>query len=81
MSGEVASSIKFMSRINPTDENHSTFICGRPLGLAFDTITENLIVTDTSTGIFEFNLTTGQKKQLVLNTTHLGNDESVGNFI
>lgn len=76
----MSSSVSYVI-INPTDEDNPKFICGRPLGLAFDTITENLIVMDTSTGIFEFNTTTGQKKQLVFHTTHLGNDESVSNYI
>jgi sugar lactone lactonase YvrE len=40
-------------------------ICGRPLGLNFDTIGDNLIVADAYYGIFEVNLQTGVKTQLV----------------
>lgn len=40
-------------------------ICGRPLGLALDTQGDNLIVTDAYYGLWEVNLKTNQKKQLV----------------
>ncbi|XP_001863709.2 adipocyte plasma membrane-associated protein [Culex quinquefasciatus] len=40
-------------------------ICGRPLGLAFDTQGNNLIVADAYYGIWEVNLAHGDKKQLV----------------
>ncbi|CAO1340598.1 unnamed protein product [Diamesa serratosioi] len=40
-------------------------ICGRPLGMAFDTKGDNLIVADAYMGIWEVNLSNGQKKQLV----------------
>lgn len=40
--------------------------------MAFDTITENLIVMDTSTGIFEFNPKTGVKNLLVSAETIIG---------
>ncbi|CAO1334200.1 unnamed protein product [Diamesa tonsa] len=40
-------------------------ICGRPLGMAFDTKGDNLIVADAYLGIWEVNLSNGQKKQLV----------------
>lgn len=39
--------------------------CGRPLGLAFDTIGNNLIVADAYFGIWEVELTQGKKKQLI----------------
>lgn len=45
----------------PTEEH----ICGRPLGLAHDTQGDNLIVIDTYYGLWEVNLKTSQKKQLV----------------
>lgn len=54
------------------DENDPKFICGRPLGLAFDTIGDNLIVMDTSSGVFELNLKTKEKKQLVSETVIIG---------
>ena len=47
------------------DEKNSEFVCGRPLGLAFDTVGDNLIVMDTSSGIFELNLKSLERKKLV----------------
>lgn len=41
-------------------------ICGRPLGMAFDTITaDTLIVADAYYGLWELNVKTGAKKQLL----------------
>lgn len=40
-------------------------ICGRPLGLAFDTIGNNLIVADAYYGIWSVDLATGKKTNLV----------------
>lgn len=40
-------------------------ICGRPLGIAFDTISDDLIVADAYYGIWSVNTKTGDKKQLV----------------
>lgn len=41
-------------------------ICGRPLGLAFDTTNaDNLIVADAYYGLWELNVKTGAKKQLL----------------
>lgn len=40
-------------------------VCGRPLGLAFDTQGNNLIVADAYYGIWEVNLANGDKKRLV----------------
>lgn len=45
----------------PEDEH----ICGRPLGLALDTQGNNLIVADAYYGIWEVDLKTHSKKQLV----------------
>lgn len=45
----------------PTEEH----ICGRPLGMAFDTQGDNLIVVDAYYGLWEVNLKSNQKKQLV----------------
>lgn len=56
------------------DENDPKYICGRPLGLAFDTIGDNLIVMDTTAGVFELSLKNGQKKQLVSETDVIGVD-------
>lgn len=39
--------------------------CGRPLGLAFDTIGNGLIVADAYYGIWEIDLTSGKKKILI----------------
>lgn len=46
--------------------------CGRPLGLAFDTLGDFLIVMHSSQGIFEVNLKTGQKNNLVDGETVIG---------
>ena len=40
-------------------------ICGRPLGLALDTIGNSLIVVDAYYGLWEVNLKNNEKKQLV----------------
>lgn len=40
------------------DEGDLFPICGRPLGLAFDTIENNLIVMDSSNGIYKLNIDT-----------------------
>ena len=42
------------------------------MSLAFDTISDNLIVVDTASGIFELNLKTGEKKQFVSEKTVIG---------
>ncbi|XP_058812844.1 adipocyte plasma membrane-associated protein Hemomucin-like [Topomyia yanbarensis] len=39
--------------------------CGRPLGMAFDTQGNNLIVVEAYTGIWQVQIKTGEKKQLV----------------
>lgn len=39
--------------------------CGRPLGLAFDTIGNNLIVSDAYYGIWQVDITNGKKKLLI----------------
>ena len=39
--------------------------CGRPLGMEFDTISDSLIVMHSFQGIFQVDLKTGSKKQLV----------------
>ncbi|XP_055322327.1 adipocyte plasma membrane-associated protein Hemomucin [Sitodiplosis mosellana] len=46
-------------------------ICGRPLGLAFDTQGDNLIVADAYYGIWSVNLSNGKKTQLVSPTEEL----------
>lgn len=46
-----------------TDDNYVP--CGRPLGMAFDTLGDFLIVMHSSLGIFEVDLKTGQKNNLV----------------
>lgn len=40
-------------------------ICGRPLGMAFDTLGNNLIVADAYYGIWSVDLSNGKKSQLV----------------
>lgn len=46
--------------------------CGRPLGLAFDTIGDNLIVMHSHHGVFEVDLKSGSKKQLVSEADVIG---------
>lgn len=40
-------------------------VCGRPLGMAFDTIGNNLVVADAYYGVWLVNLKTGKKTNLV----------------
>lgn len=54
------------------DQNDPKYVCGRPLGLAFDTIGDNLIVMDSSNGVFELSLLDGKKKQLVSGSIDIG---------
>lgn len=58
--------------MNFPDAKNPKFICGRPLGMAFDTISDNLIVMDTTDGIFELNLTSGEKKHFVSDKAVIG---------
>lgn len=55
-------------------------ICGRPLGMAFDSLNpDQLIVADAYYGIWELNVKSGQKKQLVSPTQEFGtNNPRVG---
>lgn len=46
-------------------------ICGRPLGMAFDTLGNNLIVADAYYGIWSVDLATGKKTQLISPTEEL----------
>lgn len=50
-------------------------VCGRPLGMAFDTIGNNLIVADGYYGIWLVDLKTGKKQQLVAPTEELDGEE------
>jgi hypothetical protein len=62
------------------EDNYETFPCGRPLGMAFDVLDEDmLIVVHSYLGIFEVNIKTGQKKMLISNEEVFG--ENVRNFI
>uniref|UniRef100_A0A182QU17 Strictosidine synthase conserved region domain-containing protein n=1 Tax=Anopheles farauti TaxID=69004 RepID=A0A182QU17_9DIPT len=49
----------------PCEFSFEEEICGRPLGLAFDTKASNLIVSDAYYGIWLVDLATGNKEQLV----------------
>ena len=60
------------------DPNNPKYVCGRPLGMSFDVNLDNLIVMDTSSGIFELNMKTGEKNQLVSEKAEIGT--SVRNF-
>lgn len=55
-------------------------ICGRPLGLAFDTQGNNLIVVDAYYGLWEVDLKSGQKKNLVSAEQNIGVNVSL-NFL
>ncbi|ALC45573.1 Ssl2 [Drosophila busckii] len=49
----------------PCSENHEEAICGRPLGMAFDTQGSNLIVADAYYGLWQVDLTSHKKKLLI----------------
>lgn len=51
------------------EEEH---ICGRPLGLAFDTQKDALIVTDAYYGLWEVDLKNNEKRQLLAPETVIG---------
>lgn len=51
--------------------------CGRPLGMAFDTIGNNLIVMHSLQGVFTVDVTTGEKTQLVSEKDVMGDDVSL----
>lgn len=40
--------------------------------MSFDTISENIIVLDTTDGVFELNIKNGEKKQFVSDKTVIG---------
>ena len=46
--------------------------CGRPLGMDFDTLGNNLIVSHSYHGIFEVNIDSGEQKHLVKNDEVIG---------
>lgn len=56
------------------NSNYSEALCGRPLGMAFDVLGDNLIVMHSSLGVFEVSLKTGAKKQLVSENEQIGVD-------
>lgn len=56
-------------------------ICGRPLGMAFDTIGNNLIVADAYYGIWMVDLKTGKKQQLIAPSDELDGQVFVINGI
>lgn len=56
------------------EDNYETFPCGRPLGMAFDVLGNNLIVIHSSLGVFEVNLENGEKKVLVSDDDVIGED-------
>ncbi|KAG5679180.1 hypothetical protein PVAND_008769 [Polypedilum vanderplanki] len=68
--------ITFIAKFGkPCDYPVEESICGRPLGLAYDTINpDQLIVADAYYGIWELNVKTGQKKNLVSPTKTFGSD-------
>lgn len=66
---------KFNTCVNILDGLLNEHIRGRPLGMNFDTIGNNLIVADAYYGIFEVDLETGAEKQLV------AADEVIGGIV
>lgn len=69
--------ITFIAKFGkPCDYPVEESICGRPLGLAFDTLNpDQLIVADAYYGVWELNVKNGQKKQLVSPSQHFGINE------
>ena len=51
---------------------YESVACGRPLGMDFDTLGNNLIVSHSYLGIFEVNIESGEKKHLVKNDEVIG---------
>lgn len=49
----------------PCNAAQSEDVCGRPLGLAFDTITDGLIATDAYHGVYHVDLKSGKTTTLV----------------
>lgn len=58
-------------QINSIEGLSEEEICGRPLGIAFDTIGNNLIVADAYYGIWLVDLVNGKKTSLVSPTEEL----------
>ncbi|XP_037032227.1 adipocyte plasma membrane-associated protein-like isoform X2 [Bradysia coprophila] len=57
--------ITHVAKFGKPCELYQDALCGRPLGIAFDTISDDLIVADAYYGIWSVNPKTGDKKQLV----------------
>jgi hypothetical protein len=53
-------------------EPYESHPCGRPLGMEFDTLGNNLIVSHSYHGIFEVNIDSGEKIHLVKNDEVIG---------
>lgn len=70
-----------MYRSNGAEGFTEEAICGRPLGMAFDTIGNNLIVADAYYGIWSVDLKTGKKQQLVTPNEELDGEVSNNKFI
>lgn len=60
--------------ISDDEDNYETFPCGRPLGMAFDVLNDNILVIHSYLGIFEVNINTGEKKLLISNEEVIGDD-------
>lgn len=71
--------ITFIAKFGkPCDYPVEESICGRPLGMAFDTLNpDQLIVADAYYGIWELNVKTFEQKQIVKPSTELGKNVSV----
>jgi len=70
--------ITFIAKFGkPCDYPVEESICGRPLGMAFDTLNpDQLIVADAYYGIWELNVKTFEQKQIVKPSTELGKNVS-----
>lgn len=69
--------IHFLISIVSQDGLIEESVCGRPLGMAFDTISDSLIVADAYYGIWSVDLKTGKKQQLVSPKEELDGEVSV----
>ncbi|CRL06686.1 CLUMA_CG019603, isoform A [Clunio marinus] len=70
----IGDKIEILTSFGKSCYNDDKAPCGRPLGMAFDTIGNNLIVMHTYQGIFEVDLINGNKKLLVSSKDIIGSD-------
>lgn len=68
---------KLLTIVILDNSNYNEAPCGRPLGMAFDVLGDNLIVMHSFLGVFEVSLTTGEKKRLVSENERIGLEVSL----